>query len=149
MEYSDILERHRVLYGAPPFDDVRVDLADLRRQLELEAMGKLLRLRQGVLAAGGDGRRQLELLEASRSTIMVLFRAVVRLHGDTPPTDTAELCRQVGQLAGFDAQPFIRVLHHVRGGEKLRPADAGPILSAYVTGVQQLVAHLDRFTPAG
>jgi hypothetical protein len=149
MEYTDIQERHRVLYGAPPFDGVQVDPADLRRQLELEAMGKLLRLRQGVLAAGGDGRRQLELLEASRSTIMVLFRAVLRLHGQKPPSDTVELCRSVGELAGLDAEPFIRVLHHVRGGEKLRPADAGRMLSDYVKGVQQLVAHLDRFAGPG
>jgi predicted nucleotidyltransferase len=149
MEYSDILERHRVLFGAPPFDDVRVDPADLRRQLELESMGKLLHLRKGVLAAGGDGRRQLELLEASRSTLMVLFRATMRLHDRKPPSDTVELCREVGRIAGLDPEPFIRVLHHVRGADKLRPADAAPVLASYVRGVQQLVAHLDRFAPGG
>ena len=52
MEYADILERHRVLFGDPPFDGIRVDLKDLRLQLEQEAMGKLIKLRQGVLAAG-------------------------------------------------------------------------------------------------
>src|SRR5437016_1566238 len=73
MEYADILERHKVLHGDPPFDGIRVDSRDLRLQLEHEAMGKLLRLRQGVLASGGDAGRQLELLAASASTIMVIF----------------------------------------------------------------------------
>jgi hypothetical protein len=149
MEYTDILERHRVLHGAPPFDGVRVSPADLRRQLEAEAMGKLLRLRRGVLAAGGDGRNQLELMETSRSTIMVLFRATMRLHGETPPSDTAELCRHVARLAGLDAEPFLRVLRHARGEEKIRVADAGAVLSQYVRAVQQLVAHIDQFAPAG
>lgn len=149
MEYSDIQERHRVLHGASPFDGLRVAPADLRRQLESEAMGKLLHLRQGVLAAGGDGRRQLELLEASKSTIMVLFRATMRLHGQTPPTDTAELCREVGRLAGFDPEPFIRVVRHARGEAKVKPGDARPLLTEYVRGVQQLVAHLDRYAPGG
>jgi hypothetical protein len=149
MEYSDIQERHRVLYGPPPFDGVRVTSDDLRRQLESEAMGKLLHLRQGVLAAGGDGRRQLELLAASKSTIMVLFRATMRLHGETPPTDTVELCRQVGHLAGLDPEPFIRVVRHVRGDEKLKPGDARAVLTEYVRGVQQLVTHLDRYAPGG
>ncbi len=149
MEYTDILERHRVLHGAPPFDGVHVSPADLRRQLESEAMGKLLHLRQGVLAAGGDGRSQLELLAASRSAIMVLFRATVRLHGEKPSTDTAELCRQVARLARLGAEPFIRVLRHARGEEKVRAADAGALLSEYVRGVQQLVAHIDRYTPGG
>src|SRR5574338_1620220 len=72
MEYADILERHRVLYGTPPFDGIAVDREHLRLQLEHEAMGKLLKLRQGVLAAGGDERQQIELLAASLSTIMVI-----------------------------------------------------------------------------
>jgi hypothetical protein len=147
MEYSDIQERHRVLHGASPFNGVRVAPADLRRQVESEAMGKLLHLRQGVLAAGGDGKRQLELLEASKSTIMVLFRAAMRLHGQTPSTDTIELCRQAGRLAGFDSEPFIRVVRHARGEAKVKPADARPLLTEYVRGVQQLVTHLDRYTP--
>src|SRR5918999_636118 len=131
MEYADIQERHRVLHGDRPFDGVGVAPADLRRQLESEAMGKLLHLRQGVLAAVGDGRARLELLEATRSTIMVLFRATVRLHGEVPPTDTAELCRHGARLAELDAEPFIRLLRHARGEEKLQPADAGRLLTDY------------------
>ena len=144
MEYADIQERHRVLFGASPFDGVRVAPTDLRRQLESEAMGKLLHLRQGVLAAAGDGRRQIELLEASKSTVMVLFRAAVRLHGEVPPTDTVELCHHAARLTGIESEPFIRVVRHVRGDEKLRGADAGRVLAEYVRGVQQLVAHIDR-----
>jgi hypothetical protein len=112
-------------------------------------MSKLLHLRKGVLAAGGDGRRQLDLLAASRSTIMVLFRATLRLHGETPPASGVEVCRRVGQLAGLDPEPFIRVARHVRGEEKLKPADARPVLTEYVRGVQQLVTHLDRYAPSG
>src|SRR5881398_2130618 len=88
MEYADILERHKILYGEAPFDGIRVDPGDLRLQLEHEAMGKLLKLRQGVLAAGGDRTRQLELLRASLSTMLVLFRAVLRLHDEKPTADS-------------------------------------------------------------
>src|SRR5215212_3661594 len=41
MEYADILERHRVLFGEAPFEGITVDLGNLRLQLEQEAMGKL------------------------------------------------------------------------------------------------------------
>src|SRR4051812_32399619 len=58
MEYADILERHRVLHGAPPFDGIHVARGDLRLQLEQQAMGKLLQLRQGALLAGTDAARQ-------------------------------------------------------------------------------------------
>ena len=114
MEYADILERHRVVHGEPPFDGLRIDPGDLRWQLELEAMGKLLHLRQGVLAAGGDGRRQVELLDVSKSAILVLFRATLRLNGRTPSRDALEVAREAAAVAGFDSRPFERVIRHVR-----------------------------------
>ena len=57
MEYADIIERHKVLFGEPPFAGVAVARGDLRLQVEREAMGKLLQFRQGVLAAGNDPKR--------------------------------------------------------------------------------------------
>lgn len=145
MEYADILERHRVLYGEPPFEGIAVSPHDLRLELEEQAMGKLLRLRQGIMAAHGDGRLQLELLEASLSTIMVIFRAVVRLHGAAPPTDNEALSRDLAGRAGFASEPFVRVVRHVRGDEKIARSDAGSVLEGYLSGMERLVAHLDRF----
>lgn len=147
MEYADILERHRVLHGTPPFDGITVDRKDLRLQLEHEAMGKLLKLRQGVLASGGDEKAQVELLSASLSTIMVIFRAVERLHGGVPSTDYDRLSHDVGRRVGFDIEPFARVVRHVRGGEKIRPADAAAVLTGYLEGMRRLVAYLDRLEP--
>lgn len=148
MEYADILERNRVLFGEPPFAGLKVDLADLRLQLEHEAMGKLLRLRQGILATGGDDKEQVKLLERSLSAIMVVFRAVVRLQGAVPATDNVVLSQAVAGYAGFDATPFERVVRHVRGEKRLRTDEAGEVLAGYLVGMQQLDAYLDRFTPA-
>jgi len=146
MEYGDILERHRVLHGAAPFDGVTVSRDNLRLQLESQAMGKLLQLRQGVLLAGPDNKRQLELLDASFSTIMVLFRAAVRLAGGVPPADTVKLVEQVAGQAGIDGTPFVRIAAHRRGATPLRPEDAGSLMTQYLSGVERLNAYLDTFT---
>ena len=145
MEYADILERHKVLYGTPPFDGIHVEKRDLRLQLELETMSKLLRLRQAILASGGDEKRQVELLERSLSAIMIVFRAVMRLHGEVPSTDNRELVKRAAQLAGIDGAAFDRVVRHVRREQTLAPADAGSVLSGYLEGMQRLVSHLDAF----
>ncbi|MBA2565456.1 MAG: nucleotidyltransferase domain-containing protein [Gemmatimonadetes bacterium] len=147
MEYADILERHRVLHGEPPFDGIRVDGEHLRLQLENQALGKLLRLRQGILSAGGDGRRLVELLAASLSTFMVILRGVARLHGEIPPTDYAELTEGVARTAGFDPAPFLRVVRHVRGEAPLNAREAGDVITAYLSQVQRLVAHVNRIGP--
>ena len=135
MEYADILERHRVLYGAPPFEGITVSPDDLRLQLEQQVMGKLLQLRQGALLAGNDGKRQVELIAASLSTIMVLFRAVLRLHGEPPTPDNAALARR-GSARWPDSMPrrSMRAVRHVRGAAKLRRSGGGPVLAGYLDG---------------
>src|SRR5437763_6728435 len=84
MEYADILERHRVLFGDPPFEGIRVLPSDLRLQVENQTMGKLLQLRQATMGAGGDSKLQLAVLEKSLSTLMVIFRGISRLLGRVP-----------------------------------------------------------------
>ncbi len=149
MEYADILDRHRVLHGEPPFGGIRVDPRDLRLQVEQETMGKLLRLRQGLLAAGNDQDRELELLSESLSPILVLFRAFLRLHAAQPPKDNVQLVEAVGQRAGFDAAPFVRVVKHIRNEPALRAAEAGEVLAGYLRGMERLVSYLDHFQPVG
>ncbi len=144
MEYSDVLERHRVLYGTPPFDGVSVRPHDLRLQLEHEAMGKLLALRQGVLAAGGDRKRQVELLGASLSTFMVIFRALLRYHGESPPLDYERRIDAVSKKTGMNGAPFARVVRHHRGSEPLPEREVQEVLAGYLAGAHALVDYLDR-----
>ena len=143
MEYADVLDQHRVLHGALPTDGVRVHRADLRRQVEYQVLGKLLQLRAGVLASGNDARRQLALLEASRGTMLVLLRALARVHGEPPAADAEALVRWAGARAGFDAAPFVRVVRHAAGAERLAPGDAAAVLAGELAGLEALVAHVD------
>jgi hypothetical protein len=148
MEYADVLERHKVLHGQLP-TDITVDPAHLRLELEHEAMGTLLQLRRGALGAGNDGRAQLELLEASASTVMVICRALLRLQGETPPLDNGALVDRVAAVAGMDSAAFQRVIRHKRGELTLRPADVPPVLAAYLDGMQRLVRYLDQHKAGG
>ena len=145
MEYADIIDRHRVLHGSVPLDGVTVSHDHLRLQLEQQVLGKLLQLRQGALLAGPDGKRQLELITASLSTMMVLFRSVLRLHRQQPESDNVALAQHVASLAGLDATPFVRAIRHVRDESKLPASEAGQVLSGYLIGIERLNAHLDGY----
>ena len=146
MEYADILERHLVLHGALPLEAVRVSLADLRLQVEQEAMGKLLRLRRAVMTAGTDAERQRELLRASLSALLVIFRGVLRLQGVEPPRDAAQVIRAVATTCAFDAGPYLAVVA-LRGGTALDADATDRALTGYLQGMEALVAWLDGFSP--
>jgi predicted nucleotidyltransferase len=144
IEYADVLDRHRVLFGDLQ-TDVRVNPAHLRLQLEHEAMGTLLQLRRGALAAGNDGKAQLALLEGSISTVMVVFRALLRLRGEEPPRDYVDLSKKIAAATTLDAGPFVSVIWHKRGEATIRTPDVAQVLAGYLSGMQQLVHYLDRY----
>ena len=144
MEYADILHRHQVLVGDPPFEGVRVKPADLRLHVEREAMGKLLQLRRAIMAVGNDPRMQLRLLANGLSTLMVIFRGVSRVAGAAPSMDYVQLSHEVATLAGFDARPFERLVQHVRREVQIPLSDVTTVLTGVLDGMGRLVAHLDR-----
>lgn len=146
MEYADILERHRVLHGTLAITELVVDRDHLRLQTEQEAMGKLLRLRRGVMVAGTDSARQTDLLRSSYSALLVIFRAVLRLHGVKPERDATRVIQDVATQCGFDPAPFTAVMALVRG-TAFSNGQAESVLAGYVRGMDVLVEYLDRFTP--
>jgi hypothetical protein len=142
MEHADIAARHEVLAGAipavaPPTRD------DLRRQLEFEAMGALIHLRRGILACAGDSSRELHLLVASKGTVVVLFRALLRVHGTPVPAEAEGVVDAVAARAGFDPGPFRAVLAHAARGKSISKSEVDAVLTAYHDGLRQFVAHVD------
>src|SRR4051812_32680200 len=145
MEYADILDRNRVLYGNSPLDGIAVRSEDLRLQLENETMGKLLQLRRALLANASDDKKLLEMLGGTASAVMVIFRSVCRLHGETPAADNGRLIEQVARLAHLDAQPFETAARVARGENAVPVAQALTTAAGYVGGMEALVRHLDAY----
>jgi hypothetical protein len=149
IEYADILEQHRVLTGALPDGPAGVDPAHLRHQLEFEAMGKLLRFRQALLACEGDQAREIELLAATRSAVLVLFRTLLRVHGERAPASASAVVERAAALAGLDAAPFLDVVAHAAGERAIPHARADAVVEAYHAGLKRLVAHVDALVHPG
>ncbi|HET7632702.1 MAG TPA: nucleotidyltransferase domain-containing protein [Gemmatimonadaceae bacterium] len=145
MEYADMIDRHRLLHGDSPFEGLQVARANLRLQLEHEARGKLLALRQGLMAAAGDRKAELRLLGSTLSTLMVLLRAVERLRGVAPAQDNVLLSRSVAAAAGADPAALERVVRHVRGESPIAANDAPAVLDGYLASLEAVVRYLDSF----
>lgn len=146
MEYADILAHHRVLAGTLPLEGVVVELADLRLQLEHEAMSKLLRLRHAVLGAADDPKALLRLMEESVSTMLVLMRAALRLMGESPPSDSDAMCERFGVRSGRDAAIVRRILRHARGVEAIDKRVAVGVVEEYLSFAEQFVSFVDAWS---
>lgn len=142
MEHADINARHRLLAGALPAVGAP-SLDDVRHQLEYEAMGALIHLRQGALATAGNPQRTLELLTLVKGTVMALLRALLRVHGDAIPDDAVAVVRQAAERASFDPAAVLEMLSHAGGVRSIPPARADEVLDGCHAALKKLVAHVD------
>lgn len=112
IEITDMRCGYEVLRGTDPVAGLTVAPADLRQALERELRGKLLRLRQGYVAAGGDAAALGTLAGRSSGTVMVLLRALLVLIGRPVPREPAQLVAAAAAAMGMDGEPLLNVIRH-------------------------------------
>jgi predicted nucleotidyltransferase len=144
IEITDMRLAYRVERGADPLAGMAVSAADLRRALEREFRGKLLRLRQGYAAHHGDPSALGRLARESVGTLMVLFRsllALVRPDTATPITGDA-VCQAAAARVGFAAEALALPLRHRADRSWAATRER---FEAYLDAVQRTVGHVDQF----
>ncbi|HYK83668.1 MAG TPA: hypothetical protein VEU55_11045 [Gemmatimonadales bacterium] len=132
IEYEDIREAHRLLAGRDPWAGISVRRTDLRRQLEYELRGKLVRLRQAYVALQGDPKPLTRVIAGSTAGFFTMLRATLRLAGQTPPAGPQALVRAAGTLVGFAPETLAALVTHATGGAVLRLAADDPLPATYL-----------------
>jgi hypothetical protein len=143
MEFHDIKEQHRLLWGEEVFHSLEIDSRHLRFQAEHEARSKLLRLRALYLECAGDQPRLQALLCDSLKTFLILMRNLIRLHGKTGLLTYVEVLEQFEQHFHL-AFPRMRQLIAIRAGQQQWPGTPiADFFRDYLAEVQQIVAVID------
>lgn len=139
IEICDLRAAHQVLRGPDLVSEVRADPADLRRALEKEFRGKLLRLRQRYLTHGD--KKLGEWAGTTIPAIVVFLRCLLSLVGGPAPADPRTVIENAGALVGFDPAPVLRVLAcRVSSGASL----AGRDFEAYLDAVDRTARFTDQ-----
>ena len=147
VEFLDMKQRYRVLYGQDFLQELEPKLERLRFQCEQELKGKMLRLRQLYLEASQTENRLVALLVKSTSSFMVLFRALLHLQGTPAPQSMNEILVALSRL-GLRTEAIERV-HTLRRKESaLKPAEIDSLFRQYLSEVQATVKFVEK-TNAG
>jgi hypothetical protein len=112
IEITDMRTAYQVLRGSDPLQGVQVDRGDLRKALEREFRGKLLRLRQGYATYAPDPAALGALGLQSAATILVLLRGLLTLLDKLVPKDPLELAAAAAASVGFEGEHLLHVVRH-------------------------------------
>jgi hypothetical protein len=144
IEFHDIRERHRILYGENVVEDLQVDDSFYRAQVEHELRAKLLRLRHKAAGVLSDQQLLSRLLADSLSTFCVLFRHALILHGIEAPQAKREVVAKAAEHFQISAGPF-DCLFDLRDGKSAgREMDFQKLLADYMMQISAVIEAVDR-----
>jgi len=149
MEFTDIRERHRILYGADVVQDLAVDLRYYRAEVEHELRAKLLRLREKAASAMAARDALTGLMAESLSTFCVLFRHSLRLAGEEASFEKRVIVEQAAARFGIDAAPFRTLLDLREGKIKARAIQPAKLFSRYLEAINKVVESVDHLDKEG
>lgn len=143
IEFHDIQEQGRVLYGKDVRPEILVHDHFYRAEVEHELRAKLLRLRQKAAGVIHDRSLLLRLLADSVSTFCVLMRHALALHGEPRKTNKREVLDQAEARFRIDATPFRQLLDLREAKVKGRDLEPVALLDSYMKQIQAVVAAVD------
>jgi hypothetical protein len=147
VEFFDIQERHRILFGRDVVAGVTVDRMFYRAQVEHELRAKLLRLRQKASGIMSEEDLLRRLLVDSIATFCVLFRHALVLHGAAPLATRRDVLESVRERFGVDPAPFASLLD-IRE-RRVRPQEVEPValIGRYMEGIAVVIEAVDEVEP--
>ena len=139
LEYLEIQEQHRVLWGRDPFIGLHIDRAHLGYQVQQGLQANLVRLRQRFIEGGGTEEAITMLLPLSLTALLPCLRGLQRLAGQPPLFQSDALLTGIQTMTGIDVTGFSEVLHLKRGIITPGPVEVPRLFDRYAANLDALI----------
>lgn len=143
MEFHDMREHRRVIYGRDVIAEIEIDQSFYRAQVEHELRAKQIRLRQKGAEALNHAGRLTELMKDSISTFSVLGRHALILAGHAPRWKKREVMEELEAAMGM-RMPAVSEILAIRGsGKRLSQPEALALFDRYLGEIDAVVRFAD------
>jgi len=109
IEFLDMKENYVVLYGKDVLKDIDVKDSYIRLFCEQQIKGKLIRIRQAYLELGLNKKGLESLMKDSLTSLMAVFRSLIRLKKSDIPIDTEKLLSKIKDLFGIEVEVLLDI----------------------------------------
>ena len=146
LEYGEILDNHRVVYGADPFDGLTIRDEDVRRACEVQVKSLLVHMREDFVESRARPATVAALVADSAPAFAHLLRRLARL--DRAPCATVqELCAYAAGRPRLDARVVGDVLALAKNPDSAG-VDAARLFPEYLAAVELLWGFTNRWKGA-
>ncbi|MFA6988819.1 MAG: hypothetical protein WC197_02010 [Candidatus Gastranaerophilaceae bacterium] len=144
IEYSDIKDRYKILYGENLVEPLIIDSRNLRLQCEHEVKNLLIRLRQTYLAKSSDKKVIENLIKTSSKTFLALFRAVLRLSNESVPFKHSDVINLLAQKIEFDSDIFRKLLSFRTDPKVFKKDEFEIVIQKLIDSTNYILKYVDK-----
>lgn len=144
LEYQDIYEWHRVLWGHDPFVGFKVDTRYLTSEVLQALRGNLLRVRQRLVEGGSTEEAMTILLPLSITALLPVLRGTQRLLGRPVLSHGEPLLKDLEVHLGINLTGLRDALLLKRGQISPGHKEVPRLMDRYLESLGQLVTTVER-----
>ena len=123
MEYSDLKWNNQLLYGDDYLKEINIDYFDLRNQCDRELKRIIQKVREFYFENGIAKRETIMFANAAARSIIVIFRAILRINSITPSVYKHDVVDQLARVMKFDKLFFKKMIECKEGTYKYTPSE--------------------------
>ncbi len=146
IEFHQMEQARKVLYGEDVLADVKISDAFLRHQTEYELRSKLLQLRRLYIPASVASDKLCGLMSESLVSFVALFRAVLLLHKVAPPLTKSAIIDATVKHLKIDGEPFEKIIEIRKNSasNSLNEISANQLFSGYMEQIERVIDAVDK-----
>jgi hypothetical protein len=145
IEFFDIKRSYKVLLGEDLIKDLDIQKGNLRHQLENEFKGKLIHLSAAYLTTSGKPKAVAELMMATISSFVALFRGAIWLltGAEDVPDKKNDVLQKAAEILEIDSKSFELALQLKNKEIKFKDIDVFASFDEYITNIQIVADKID------
>src|SRR5256712_2727205 len=144
IEFVDMKQRHRVLYGEDVLRNLDVPVHLHRSQLEYELREKLFLLRQHILVAGAREKDLWEVMLNSLSSFTTLFRHMLIELGEQGRKHSRDAVQELASRLNFDSSAFVQLMDVRAKKSDRKQFRAMDVAGRYLSAIGTVTTAVDK-----
>jgi hypothetical protein len=146
IEFLTMKKQYVLVYGEDILEGLSFEPSRVRLQCERELQGKILLLRRGLLKTGGQAKYVRELIKASLTAFVSIFKALLYLKGIDIPHSRRDVIRSVAEAYSIDRDVFLKCADIKEGIDRIPLSEIRPVFAAYLQEVEKLATCVDSMS---
>ena len=143
IEYSDIKENYKLIYGEDLVTAVNINKYYLRLQCEAELKSLLLKYKNNFLMNIRSDKEMKKVLDKVIKTLLVIFRAVLRLHNCQVPYRAVDIIESASNFLSFNKIVLNKLAKIKYEGDKCNKQELLFIENQLLTDLQAMLKQVD------